>query len=183
MGEVDTHPEQALRALDAQLAANVDRLQRVRIELGLILHLAAPTDMPSEFAPVAASAALSDNDRAMVIVMTAVLGPKGLRAYADLLRDLPVDAVTGEFDDLPADADLSTRQNLAERLTPYVRSLRARHPDLTTLGSDAPHGARFVEQTICTARLDLYNGAQLDVVERTEELLHQRSRRNAYAMK
>ena len=34
MGEADDHPEQALRELDAELAATIERLQRARDELG-----------------------------------------------------------------------------------------------------------------------------------------------------
>lgn len=171
MGDVDDHPEQALRTLDAELGATIERLQRVRLELGLIICQAAPTDMPPEFASIASDAALSNKDRSMVVVATRVLGPKGLRAYTDMLRNLPADPVTVEFDDLPANADERTRQELAERLIPYVGRLRTQHPDLQASSTDAPRGARFVEQTFRTAIQDLYNSAQLDVVRRTEVLL------------
>ena len=53
MGEEDDHPEAALRTLDAELAATIERLQRARVELGLILHRSAPTDLPAELAPAA----------------------------------------------------------------------------------------------------------------------------------
>ena len=39
------------------------------------------------------------------------------------------------------------------------------------LQADAPHGPRFVEQSLGEAMKDLYNPAQLDVVQRTEVLL------------
>jgi DNA-binding transcriptional MerR regulator len=83
MGDADEHPAEALRTLDAELAATIERLQRVRVELGLILRQAAPTDLPPEFAPATARAELSDADRSFIVVMTRVLGPQGLRAYAD----------------------------------------------------------------------------------------------------
>jgi len=76
MGDGDDHPEEALRTLDAELAATIERLQRVRVELGLILRQAAPTDLPPELAPAAAHAGLSDADRALVVVLTRVLGPQ-----------------------------------------------------------------------------------------------------------
>ena len=88
-----------------------------------------------------------------------------------MLQNLPADPVNAEFDDLPAEADAPTRQAVAERLAPYARRLRAEHPGLSTMDSDAPHGARFVEQTVANAMQDLYNPAQLDVVRRTEILL------------
>jgi DNA-binding transcriptional MerR regulator len=171
MGDTDDHPEKALRILDAELAATIERLQGVRVELGSILRQAVLTDLPPEIAPAVAGAELSDTDRSVVAVLTRVLGPKGLKAYADMLQNLPADPVNAEFDDLPADADPPTRQDLAERMAPYARRLRAENPGLSTLNSDAPHGARFVEQTVGKAMQDLYNPAQLDVVRRTEILL------------
>ncbi len=63
MGDAADHPAEALRTLDAELAASIEGLQRARVELGLILRQAAPTDMPPEFAPVVSDATLSDADR------------------------------------------------------------------------------------------------------------------------
>ncbi len=170
MGDADDHPEQALRTLDAELAATIERLQRVRVELGLILRQAAPTDLPPEFA-AATGARLSDPDRSFLVVLTRVLGPRGLQTYADMLQDLPADPVTTEFDDLPADADDETRQDVAERLAPYVRALNREHPGLRVPDADAPHGPRFVEETVGKAMRELYSPAQLDVLRRTHHLL------------
>jgi DNA-binding transcriptional MerR regulator len=171
MGDTDDHPEQALRTLDAELAATIERLRRVRVELDLILSQAVLTDLPPEIAPAADGADLTDTDRSFVVVLSRVLGPEGMRAYADMLKNLPANPDASEFYDLPADADDRTRQGVAERLVPYARMLRAENRGLSTLNSDAPHGARFVEQTLSEAMKDLYNPAQLDVVERTELLL------------
>ncbi|MDT7553165.1 MAG: hypothetical protein QOI16_1701 [Pseudonocardiales bacterium] len=171
MGDTDDHPEQALRTLDAELAATIERLQGVRVELALILSQAVLTDLPPEIAPAAGDAELTDIDRSFVVVLSRILGPQGLQAYADMLQNLPVNPNASEFYDLPADADERTRQGVAERLAPYARVLRAEHPGLSTLNVDAPRGARFVEQTLGEAMQDLYNPAQLDVVQRTEVLL------------
>jgi hypothetical protein len=130
-----------------------------------------PTDLPPEVARAAAGAELSGTDRFFVAVVARVLGPLGLQAYTDMLQDLPINPDASEFDDLPADADERTRQGVAERLAPYVHRLRAENPGLSTMGSDAPHGARFVELTLGEAMKDLYNPAHLDVVRRTEILL------------
>jgi DNA-binding transcriptional MerR regulator len=56
MGDTDDHPEQALRILDAELAASIERLQRVRVDLGSILRQAVLTDLPPEIASAAADA-------------------------------------------------------------------------------------------------------------------------------
>jgi DNA-binding transcriptional MerR regulator len=171
MGDTDDHPEQALSTLDAELAATIDRLQRVRVELSSIRRQAVLSDLPPEIASAAAGADLSDTERSFVVVLSRVLGPEGLGAYAEMLQKLPPNPNAAEFYDLAADADERTRQGVAERLVPYARLLRAEHPELSTLNDDAPHGARFVEQTVGEAMNDLYNPAQLDVVRRTESLL------------
>lgn len=170
MGEADHHPEEALRALDAELAAAIERLQLARVELGLILRKSLPTDLPPEFAP-AARAELSDADRSLIAVMTRILGPAGRQAYADMLRSRLDDPGGDEFDALPADADEQTRQELAERMAPYVRALLDEYPDLRTPATDAPRGEAFVMETIGKAMRDLYNPAQLDVMVRLNALL------------
>ncbi len=97
MGGNDAHPEEDLRALDAGLAATIERLQRARVELGLILEKSAPTDLPPEFIEPDAVAKLSDADRSLVVVLTRVLGPRGLQAYANSLENAPALQATGGF--------------------------------------------------------------------------------------
>lgn len=46
MGEAAEPPEQSLRALDADLAATIERLQRVRAELARTLRRTTPTEPP-----------------------------------------------------------------------------------------------------------------------------------------
>ena len=170
MGEDDDHPAAALRTLDAELAATIERLQRARVELGLILSQSVPTDLPPELAPAARSD-LSDADRSFVVVLSRVMGPQRMQAYADMLQDLPDDPVGPEFDDLPPDADEPTRRDMAERMVPYIRALHAQHPGLISPNSDAPRGPQFVEQTVGKALRDLYNPAQLDVMQRAWALV------------
>ena len=170
LGDLDDHPAEALRTVDADLAATIERLQRARAELRDVLDRAAPTDLPPELAPVA-RVDLSEADRAFVAVVGRIAGPERRRAWADMLQDLPDDPVGAEFDDLPPDADEPTRQAVAERMVPYVRALRARHPDLDEPYSDAPRGTLFAERTAARAILDLYNPAQLDVLRRYVALL------------
>jgi DNA-binding transcriptional MerR regulator len=170
MGDTDDHPEEALRTLDAELAATIERLQRARVELALIMRQSLPTDLPPEFAP-AARAEMSDADRSLITVMTRVMGPASRRAYADMLRNHSDDPTSKEFDALPADTDEQTRQDLAERMAPYVQALYDEHPDLRAPNTDAPHGEAFAMKTIGKALRDLYNPAQLDVLRRINALL------------
>jgi DNA-binding transcriptional MerR regulator len=171
LGDGDDHPEQALRELDAELAATIGRLQRARGELAELLTNAAPTDLPPDFAAPDAVAKMPDADRQLIVVLSRVLGPRGRQAYADLINDTHEDPTAHEFDVLPADADEAARQDLAERLAPYIRSVRQAHPGLTEAGLDAPRGARFAEKAIEDAMADLYNPAQLDVLRRAGEIL------------
>lgn len=171
MGDADDHPEQALRELDAELAATITRLQRARDELAELLTNAAPTDLPPDFAAPDAVAKLTEADRKLIVVLSRVLGPRGRQAYAELIRDSREDPAARELDTLPADADEATRRGLAERLAPYIRSVRQAHPGLTEARSDAPRGARYAEKTIEEAMADLYNPAQLDVLRRAGDIL------------
>ena len=171
MGHADDHPEEALRNLDAELAATIERLQAARGELAVILEHSAPTDLPPQFVQPEAMAKLSDADRSLVVVLTRVLGPQGLRAYADLLENAPAEPSVAAFDDIPADADEATRQDIAERIVPYIRELYAAHPSLLESRTDAPGGARFANETIAAAMSDLYNPAQLDILRRSREIM------------
>jgi DNA-binding transcriptional MerR regulator len=171
MGETNDHPEEALRALDAELAATIERLQRARLELGLILRSASPTDLPPEFVPPDAVAKMSNADRSLVVVLTRVLGPRGLEVYSHLLRNAPHEPSVGAFDDLPSDAEEPVRQDLAERIAPYIRAIYEAHPGLPDARTDAPGGARFADETIAIAMSELYNEAQLDVLRRANEIV------------
>lgn len=171
MADTDGHPEQELRDLDTELAATIERLEQARAELRTLIEHAAPTDLPPEFAPPDAVAKMTSADRSLVVVLTRVLGPQGLQTYAELIKDTPDDPVADELDDLPADADERTREQLAERLVPYIRAVRAAHPGLRTVKTDAPGGERHAQKTIDDAMDELYNPAQLDVLRRSREMM------------
>ncbi len=171
MAEDDQHPEEALRALDAELAATIERLQRARLELGLILRERVPTDLPAELAPAVGVGKLSEADRSLVTVMSRIMGQRRTAAYAELLRDLPADPTDGEFDDLPADASDEVRQDLAERMAPFVRRIQAEHPEVMVQDADARQGARFVDETAKAVMREVYNSAQLDVLGRLRSLM------------
>ncbi|NJQ02007.1 MerR family transcriptional regulator [Streptomyces zingiberis] len=175
IADMDDGPDSAqdprdLRALDAELAATIERLQHARAEVGALMRRTAASDLPLRFASVDGTAELPDADRSFVTVLGTVLGPAGMDAYADLLHEEP-QPVARELDELPADAGERVRQDLAERLVPYVRGLRVRHPGLSDLASDAPRGRPHTARTIGKAVTDLYNPAQADVMRRLRELL------------
>ena len=171
MGDADDHPEQALRQLDTELADAIERLQRARDELGELLNRSAPTDLPPDLVAPATAAKMTDADRSLVVVLSRILGPRGLQTYADMMRETPDDPAAFELDHLPGDADEATRGDLAERLAPYVRAIREAHPGLNDFLGDAPRGKRFADKTIDHAMAELYNPAQLDVLRRVGAIL------------
>ncbi|ANW65211.1 MerR family transcriptional regulator [Mycobacterium sp. djl-10] len=171
MGNADDHPAAELRALDEELAATIEQLQQARAEVRQILDQKAPTDLPTEFVSPHAVATLSEADRSLVVLLSRVLGPQGLQIYAHLLENAPDDPVAHEYDELAPDADECTRADLAERLVPYLLSVRAAHPGLVDSHADAPGGAHFAGRAINEAMQELYNEAQLDVLRRSRDLI------------
>ncbi len=168
LGDEDEHPREALRALDTELAATIERLQRVRAELAVILRQETPTDLPPDIAATLANTDLSPQDRAFTVVLAQLIPPEALSSYAELLRTYSKVPVLVEFDELPADADEETRQELAERMRvhPHILEMRAAFPDPASLYGASPHSEKFVAQTIVKTIAELYNRAQIDVLVR-----------------
>ncbi|MFD6195083.1 MerR family transcriptional regulator [Mycobacteriaceae bacterium NPDC060252] len=166
MDEANEHPREALRALDAELAATIERLQRVRDELAQILDSEVAADMPPEFGSAAVNMELSDTDRSLAFVMSRVLGPVGLQAFIGMFLDQQDRDLDHELENLAADADEHTRADLAERMSLHTQKLYADHPGMLNSTADAPRGQQFAERTVARALLDLFNPAQLDVLVR-----------------
>ncbi|MCO1580963.1 MerR family transcriptional regulator [Crossiella sp. SN42] len=168
LGDGDEHPGEALRELDAELAATIQRLQRIRVELALILRQEASTDLPPGISATVAEANLSPQDRAATVVIAQLLSPEALATYSEVLRSHSKDIAIVEFDNLPADADEETRQRLADRMSalPYVQEMRAAFPDAVGMYGDSPRGEKFVMQTMVKVVAELYNKAQIDVLIR-----------------
>ncbi|PVY97264.1 DNA-binding transcriptional MerR regulator [Actinomycetospora cinnamomea] len=169
LGDRDEYPEEALRALDAELVAQIERLRTLRTELAEILERRVPTDLPAELA-VAGEGKLSEADRHMVSVMGRLLGEEERATYAALLSDEARMPSDDDFESLPADADEPARQDLAERMAEDIRTLKDRYPGLRTLGAQAPLGRQRYRQTLDRAIRDVYNTAQLDVLLRLRGL-------------
>ena len=166
LGDGDEHPRDALRALDEDLVAQIDRLQQLRSELAEILEHDVPTDLPRDLAAVSTEK-LSTVDRNLVTVMGRTLGVEGRQVYADLLRGDDTDPeLTEEFEGLDPAADEATRERLAGRFADEVLARATADPRITTFGVDAPGGLPRYLRTVRRAMEDLYNPAQLDVMNR-----------------
>lgn len=173
MGTAEMPSAAALRALDAELAANIERLQRIRTELAITLRQGTPAELPPALAVAAARVDLSEADRAFIVVLSRVLGPAGIETYIEMFRNYQVRPEALELDQLPANADDHTKQDLAERMVPLIHALTAAHPALESSTDDAPRGPHFAARTLGAAIEDLYNPAQLDVLKRVAGLLAQ----------
>ncbi|MEU0481451.1 MerR family transcriptional regulator [Streptosporangium sp. NPDC006013] len=168
MGSADEEPDEAIRVLDAELAGTIERLQRIRVELAVILKYRAPLDTPLPFGPVAEG--LSERDRALLTVFSGVLKDSAL----DDLRQLMAEATEGEADEefyyLPEDADDATIETIARHLAESIQRSQARFPWMADPGSAATRGPRFAEAAIASAFAELFNAAQLKVLARAQAL-------------
>jgi hypothetical protein len=110
------------------------------VELEKILVSSAPTDLSPEFVRPDAAAKMSRADRFLVVVLSRVLGPEGLKVYADLLENTPVEpsvAISMTYRPTPTKA---TRQDVAGRLVPHIRAINAHTPACPTLERTPPAG-------------------------------------------
>lgn len=173
VGSGDESMPAALRALDAELAANIERLHQARADIAEILRDDAPADAPAGFASVAAH--LSEADSSILHIYTRLYDEE---AMADLRRMVEVDAATGAVGDeitaLLADADDATRQRLAERLAPTLAQNLIDYPWLSDPAGRASRSARMTRQTFVEAVGELYNPAQIDVLSRAGLLAQER---------
>lgn len=166
VGRADEQPDEALRVIDAELAATIERLQRVRAELAVILRHRAPIDLPAAFSTVAEG--LSPQDRSMLMIYSRVFDEPWLDELRNLMLNEPRTSVDAELDALPADADRTTRQRLAEQLAPGIRRQYDAYPALTDLQSHTSRGAETAKSAVTLALRELYNPAQLEVLFRAD---------------
>ncbi|WP_435107406.1 MerR family transcriptional regulator [Nocardiopsis synnemataformans] len=169
MGRADEDPDEAIRVLDRELEATVDRLNRVRAELAVILRHRAPAYVPPAFAPV--SRELSERQRSLLMVYSTVLSEESVEEFRALISE--PDDTDEEFEALPADADDAAIDRLAARMLSVVRRGREENPWSADPAVDAPGGAEHAERTMAEAMVQLYNPAQLRVLKRVNALLQE----------
>ena len=165
MAGSDEHAEQALRTLDAELKASIERRQRMRDELALILRRRNLLDLPPGFDGDFAE--MPDVERSLMMILSQVSDP----ATMSTLRDLhsgPRHPVQATLDALPADADEATRQQLAEDLAPIARR---QHEERESL-NDVAMWKTLTTPVVLQGLAELYNPAQLDVLQRVNTLLN-----------
>ncbi|MDP9796113.1 DNA-binding transcriptional MerR regulator [Catenuloplanes nepalensis] len=166
-------PPEVLRRVDAQLAAEVERLQKARADIAVILRDGAPADAPAGFESSASR--MSEADTSLIHVYTRLYDDDAMK---DLRRMVEEDTgpVTEELDNLPADADEATRQRLAEKVAPVIAQNITDYPWLTEPGARLTGNEQETRQTFIDAVTTLYNPAQIDVLTRASLLAHEQIR-------
>lgn len=161
--------DDALSALDAELAESIRRLQQARDDIATIRREKAPIDSPPGFEAVARG--LSAADSSIIHIYRRLYDAD---AMDDLRRMVAEDVtpaeVSAELDGLPADADDATRQRLAAALAPAIAQNLRDFPWLTDPVAHLSRDQRVTREIFVEAVVELYNPAQRDVLARASVL-------------
>ncbi len=170
MGERPDNVTDALRVLDAELAVSIERLQRARAELAVLLHDRTPIDVPPDFGSVAER--LSAADRAVLAISSRFYDDRAMGDLKTMIEAEPTD-LDEAINTLSPDASEDTRQHLAERVSEIIAQHQRDFPWLRDPEArlTMPHSEAL--KTAARSVNDLYNEAQRDVLRRAILLLNE----------
>lgn len=160
---------EALRAIDADLAASIERLQRARAEIQAILQGSSVTGVPAGFEHVASR--MSETDQSLVLIYSQLYNQAAMDDLRDMVATDP-DALTKELDSLSPDADETVRQDLAERYAPTIARALRDYPWLSDQAGHTTKSERVTRDTVAESIVALYNPAQRDVLYRASNIAH-----------
>ncbi|MBU2665278.1 MerR family transcriptional regulator [Actinoplanes bogorensis] len=160
-------PRETIEALDAELAATVERLQRIRAELAVLLEHDAPLDVPAVFGPVAGD--LTERDRALVTVYSQVLDDDQLDDLRTLVAD-PDESLAG-FEALTDDADDATIDQVVGQLVVAMRRHAEQFPWMADITAASARGKEFTEAVVVPAVIEYYSQAQLTALARAHAIM------------
>jgi len=166
----DDESPAALGEIDAELAAQIERLQKARADIAAILREHAPADIPAGFEAVASR--LSESDTSIIHIYQQLYDEDAMADVRKMVEE-DTDRVGAEVDSLRADADEAARQELAERLAPIIARDMRQYPWLSDPVGRLSKSPRVTEETFLEALVELYNPAQLDVLGRASMLARQ----------
>ncbi|GGL06817.1 transcriptional regulator, MerR family protein [Sphaerisporangium melleum] len=169
----DDNTPDALRELDRNLQASIERLERARADIAVILRDDAPVDSPAGFAAVASR--LSEADSSIIHISTQLYDEDAL---ADLRKMVESDsgAIGAELGALPADADEEAKRFLIERLAEVLTQNLLDYPWLSDPVPHLSKSEHVTQQTFVDAVVELYNPAQLEVLVRASVLANEQAR-------
>lgn len=153
-----------LRQVDANVAAQIQRLHRARSDIAAILRGHAPVDTPRGFETVAAE--LSEADLALIHICSRLCSTDGSSRLKEMVAEEP-DTLRREFDALAVDADELTRLHVIGRIAAETSNWRWAE-SLSSSDELRPPGCADdqARKTVVEAVRELYNAAQLDVLRR-----------------
>ncbi|MCR2811746.1 MerR family transcriptional regulator [Microbacterium sp. zg.Y1084] len=155
---------ESLRELDAELQASIERLEQARASIAAILRDKAPADAPAGFESVASR--VSETDRSVPHLYTRLLDEDALDDVRKMVEDDP-DDLSAALEQLPADADERARDALVARYAEVFTQNFHDYPWLRELPSAGlTRRGAVVAQALGEAVPELYNPAQLDVLQR-----------------
>lgn len=158
---------EALRAIDADLAMSIERLQRARAEIQAILQGSSVTGVPAGFEDVAPR--LSEPDQSLMLIYSQLYDHEAMQDLRTMIREDP-ESPGREFDALAPDADEPARAELAERYAPTIAKALRDYPWLTEPGKHLSKSVEVTRNTVVESLAALYNPAQLDVLARASAL-------------
>lgn len=155
-----------LRELDEELASRIGQLEEARTQIRALLEGGAPAHTPAGFESV--SAGMSEADRSLIQIYAELYRPEALADVRSMVE--AADETSRRFDALPADADETTRQRLAEDLLPRLRAQLEAHPWLRDPAPQYQKSGSETRKALREALHEVYNEAQLDVIARAGTL-------------
>ncbi|MBK1787352.1 helix-turn-helix domain-containing protein [Prauserella cavernicola] len=173
LGTVGEQSDDAIDALDDELAVTIERLQRIRAELAVVREHRAPLETPGPFGSVAKG--LSERDRGVLTVLSGAFTDDALDDLRQLLEEPTDPEVDDDFSVLPADADDETIEAMAGRMAESIRRSHARFPWMADPGRAAMRSRDLARNAIGPAFAELFNAAQLAVLARASALTNTQS--------
>jgi hypothetical protein len=153
-----------LRALDADLAASIDRLERARAGLPVTLRHRTPVDLRT--APGTVTDDLSRADRTMLMIYALVLDD----SWRDHLHPVSPDDRRNDagdgFEQLDPDVDESTRRRIAAAIAAATQGQRRTHVLVSDVQRHASRRPDLAGSTVLPALREIYHSAQIDILKR-----------------
>ena len=126
----------------------------------------ARADTPTGFEQLGQG--LSERQRSLLTLLSTVMEPTRLAEVRDSL--VVGNDVDDDFEALPATADDASIDALAERIASHVVEAERSRPGLRDPFAGSPAGEEEAQKVLAHAFVELFNPAQLRVLQRVEEL-------------
>jgi hypothetical protein len=124
---------------------------------------------------------LSDADSSLVHVYGQPHTKEAMSDRRQMVENGGSTRASAKFDTLPPDTDEVTRQRIAEQLAPEIARHFTDYPWLTSPGEWLSKSEEVAQQMFVDAVAELYNPAQLDVLQRASAAAYKKFGREARA--